>query len=175
MPEVFFVVVLWDYLDSSSMINLEENKQILLIFHHHLQSPFLSSSCLLLSSCQSQKQWRNPKRLLWMNHDSQRGYLKIVEDEMLPKILFCGKKIFLDMRYFNMVLLIKAYDVTVIHSREEGLSFQNFVCIIYIYIYKLPNVNSQLDWDKIALVMHMRFYLDLMNGSYEFLCATART
>lgn len=70
-----------------------------------------------------------------MNHDSQRGYLKIVEDEMLPKILFCGKKIFLDMRYFNMVLLIKAYDVTVIHSREEGLSFQNFVCIIYIYIY----------------------------------------
>lgn len=72
-----------------------------------------------------------------MNHDSQRGYLKIVEDEMLPKIL-CGKKIFLDMRYFNMVLLIKAYDVTVIHSREEGeegLSFQNFVCIIYIYIY----------------------------------------
>lgn len=68
-----------------------------------------------------------------MNHDSQRGYLKIVEDEMLPKILFCGKKIFLDMRYFNMVLLIKAYDVTVIHSREEGeegLSFQNFVCII---------------------------------------------
>lgn len=54
---------------------------------------------------------------------------------MLPKILFCGKKIFLDMRYFNMVLLIKAYDVTMIHSREEGeegLSFQNFVCIIYI-------------------------------------------
>lgn len=74
-----------------------------------------------------------------MNHDSQRGYLKIVEDEMHPKILFCGKKIFLDMRYFNMVLLIKAYDVTVIHSREEGeegLSFQNFVCILYIYALK---------------------------------------
>lgn len=65
---------------------------------------------------------------------------------MLPKMLFCGKKIFLDMRYFNMVLLIKAYNVTVIHSREEGeegLSFQNFVCVIYLY--KFSNVNVQLD------------------------------